>query len=71
MSLSDVIFLFTYNMYKQATFFLAGRVVLTENVLRHHASATYDLSITANDGYNTIGPRTLTVNINGMLNHIA
>lgn len=54
-------------MYKQATFlFSAGKVVLTENVLRHHASATYDLSITANDGYNTIGPRTLTVNINGM-----
>ncbi|CAG2238001.1 unnamed protein product [Mytilus edulis] len=42
----------------------SGKVVLTENVLRHHASATYDLSITANDGYNTIGPRTLTVNIN-------
>lgn len=61
---SSNILIYKHSKTISILFFKAGKVVLTSNVLRHHESAAYDLSITISDGYNTVGPRTLTVTIN-------
>lgn len=61
---SSNILIYKHSKTINILFFKAGKVVLTSNVLRHHESAAYDLSITISDVYNTVGPRTLTVTIN-------